>query len=289
VNGAGVVTFRDRTEIDVNFRSVTVTLDAVLDLANDTFQPSLDDLTLVNNSTVTMASTSQAFLFTDTASVTKYGGVAADTGVTSYTSSAQDAQALAQSRVRTQCNPKFRLPQIAFDALTSETNLFAAILGHINIGFRISVTGLTKGMAPRTRVDGIIEGVTMTIGQDAFRVLIDAAPADNPPPMHWDDQDYGRWQAALGAMTLNTSITASGTTILIATSTGKTITTSTATGTYPMLVQIDEEIMQFNTAPSGSTSPQTFTGVTRGMYGTTAVAHTSGAAFSLWPASTWTL
>jgi hypothetical protein len=287
VNGAGVVVFWDRTRLDVNFRSVTVTLDAVNDLANDVFQPSLDDLTLVNNSTVTMASTSTAYTFSDTASVAKYGGVG-DTGVTTYTSSAQDAQALAQSRVRTQCTPKFRLPQIAFDALTSETNLFAVMLAYLNIGFRISVTGLTKGMAPRTREDGIIEGITYTIGQDTFRVLIDAASADNPAPFQWDGGDYGRWQPALGAMTLNSSITSSATTVLIASS-GPPITTSAVTGTYPMLVKIDEEIMQFNSAPSGSTSPQTFTGVTRGMYGSTAVAHSAGAAFSLWPASTWTL
>jgi hypothetical protein len=143
-------------------------------------------------------------------------------------------------------------------------------------------------MAPRTREDGIIEGITYTIGQDTFRVLIDAASADNPAPFQWDGGDYGRWQPALGAMTLNSSITSSATTVLIASS-GPPITTSAVTGTYPMLVKIDEEIMQFNSAPSGSTSPQTFTGVTRGMYGSTAVAHSAGAAFSLWPASTWTL
>ncbi len=46
---------------------------------------------------------------------------------------------------------------------------------------------------------------------------------------------------------------------------------------------VGAERIQLSTAPSGSASPQTFTGVTRGVDGTTKSAQVSGAQVTLWP------
>jgi len=50
-------------------------------------------------------------------------------------------------------------------------------------------------------------------------------------------------------------------------------------------IKIGEEVIRLNTAPGGSTSPQTFTGVSRGQQGTTAAPQASGATVNLWPAA----
>ena len=69
-------------------------------------------------------------------------------------------------------------------------------------------------------------------------------------------------------MTLNTALTPATTTVVIATS-GSNPTFTTTGGSYPFDIQIGEENIRLNSAPGGATSPQTFTGVTRGVNGTT--------------------
>jgi hypothetical protein len=116
-------------------------------------------------------------------------------------------------------------------------------------------------------------------------VVFDLTPADNPAVGIWDDNAYGRWQA--GASTLNSSLTAGGTTVVIATSSGPTW--STTSGDYPLNIKVNAEIITLNSVPGGSTSPQTFTGVTRGVSGTVAVAQASGSAVDVYQTATYGL
>lgn len=62
-----------------------------------------------------------------------------------------------------------------------------------------------------------------------------------------------------------------------------------ASTAYPMNIKVGAEVITLNTGPGGATSPQTFTGVTRGTNGTAAAAQAAAAAVALWPADTWAL
>jgi len=273
---------------DRNFRIpgspvLTVTIES--DDLGDSYSPTFDDQTLINTSTVTRSSISGTLstqTYADVASVALYQR--SDDSVTTYTSTDDDALHLAQSRVAQNSQPGFRLPQIVIDLMTAQNSLYAS-LANIQIGSRIRVTNLKQGFAPATQIDCYVEGWTETVGPDQYTFAIDASPADNPPDAVWEDATYGRWQAE--ASTLNTTITNSGTTVVIATSSGPTW--STASGDYPMLIKINEEILQLNGVPGGSTSPQTWTGVTRGVSGTTASAQSSGSTVDVYPTVTWTL
>jgi len=273
---------------DRNFRIpgspvLTVTIES--DDLGDSYSPTFDDQTLINSSTVTRSSVSGTLstqTYADVASVALYQR--SDDSVTTYTSTDDDALHLAQSRVAQNSQPGFRLPQIVIDLMTAQNSLYSS-LANLQIGSRIRVTNLKQGFAPATQIDCYVEGWTETVGPDQYTFAIDASPADNPPDAVWDDATYGRWQAE--ASTLNTTITNSGTTVVIATSSGPTW--STASGDYPMLIKINEEILQLNGVPGGSTSPQTWTGVTRGVSGTTAAAQSSGSTVDVYPTVTWTL
>jgi hypothetical protein len=269
-----------------------MTIDAEADLDASVYAPSFDELTLFNQSTGNRAAQSGTLssqTWTDPVSSaappTGYGLTTDGSGVTSYATTDQDVLNLAQARVAANAYPGFRLPQIAVDLVTATNNLYAS-LALVEIGSRIRVTNLPVAMAPATQIDLIVEGWTETIGPDTYKVVFDTSPADNPPRGIWDDTSYGRWQCK--GQTLNANISNSATTLAIATS-GTLPTFSTVGARYPLKIQIGQEIITLNSAPGGSTSPQTFTGVTRGVNGTSAAAQTAGAVINLWPAVTWTL
>ena len=75
---------------------------------------------------------------------------------------------------------------------------------------------------------------------------------------------------------------------MLATAAGKP-TFTTAAGDYPLDIRIDAEQITLTAAPSGASSPQTFTGVTRGVAGTAAAGHAAGALVDLAPAPTYAL
>jgi hypothetical protein len=276
----GRVRFADRT-----FRkpgSPALTVDAGADLDPTGFAPSYDELTLVNSSTVTRQG-GAAQTFTDAVSVAKYG-LSAEGGVTSYCQTDQAALNLAQWRVRSQAFPSLRLGKVKVDLLTATTpNLYQA-LATVEIGSRLRVTSLDASVSPTTQLDVLAEGWTETVGIDQYDVEFDSSPADNPARAIVGDLVYGRANPDPGALTLQTGISASATTIKLATSTGPTYTTDPTA--FPQNIIIAAEVITLNNPPSGSTSPQTFTGVTRGAATTTAAAQTAGSVVYLWPAAT---
>jgi hypothetical protein len=280
----GKIRFADRT-----FRkpgAPVLTLDAVQDLELSPYDPAFDDESLVNSSTVSRSAESGTLstqTVTNAASIAQYEVTTGD--VTSYATTDQDALNLAQSRVSADANPGFRLPQVAGDLMSAENNLYAS-LANVEIGSRIRITNLPAGYAPATQVDIIMEGLAETPSTDSYLAVFDVSPADNPARGVWDDTSYGRWQCS--GQTLNANITNSATTLAIATA-GTLPTFTTVSARYPLKIQIGQEIITLNSAPGGATSPQTFTGVTRGVNGTSAAAQAAGATVNLWPAVTWTL
>jgi len=281
VDGTGTVRFIDR-----RFRkpgTAVMTIDAVQDLDGSVYNPAFDDSTLINAESVDRSAQSGTLstqTYSDPISQGIYG-VLADQATT-YTTSDQDALALAQFNVRSQSTPAFRLPQVAVNLMAAENNLYAQ-LGVVLIGSRIRVANIPAKAAPTTQLDLHAEGWSETPSTDGYRVVFDASPADNPPKMVLDDTAYGRLQC--DSQTLSTALTLpSTTTVVIATAAGKP-TFTTVSARYPLNIKIGEEVIKLNTPPGGATSPQTFTGVSRGQQGTPAAAQASGAVVNLWPAS----
>jgi hypothetical protein len=259
-----------------------MTLDAVQDLIQSPFQPDYDDQNLFNSTAVTRADatgTLSTQTYTNTASQTTYG-LTTDT-VTSYATADADALALAQFRVAANSTPGYRLPQVAVDLMSAQNNLYAA-MANVQIGSRIRINNLPAVAAPDASMDFVVEGWTETPATDSYVVQFDLSAADNPPFGIWDDTAYGRAQSA--GSTLTAAITAAATTVQITTTTGPAFTTVSAR--YPLNIQIGQEVITLNTAP-GATSPQTFTGVTRGTNGTPAAAQAINSTVTLWPAATW--
>lgn len=264
-----------------------MTLDAEADLDGGVYAPSFDEMTLVNYSTgnrATQSGTQSTQVAQNAASQAVYGLSTDSSGVTSYATTDADVIGLAQYNVAANGSPGFRLPQVGVDMVTATASLYAA-LASVQIGSRIRLTNLPVAMAPSTILDLIVEGWTETISKDAYHVVFDTSPADNPARGVYDDVSYGRYQAQ--GNTLTAAITASATSLSISTTAGLPVFTMTA-GAYPLKIQVGQEILTLTAASGSSTSPQSFT-VTRGSNGTTASAQVIGAPVTLWPSATYTL
>lgn len=285
----GKARFADRTYRKA--AAPVATFDATDDLTNRYYTPSVDQFTLINQVTVSRSaasgtlSTQTAVNAASAAPVSSGGNGLSASSITSYTSTDLDALENAQQIVAANAQPGFRFPKIGVSLLTAKNALYVAVAG-VQIGSRIRVSNIPTGVAPATQVDLIVEGWTVTFGSDMYDWVADTSPADNPPEGIWDDTSYGRFQCS--GQTLNSTITSSGTTVVIATS-GSNPTFTTTSARYPMSIQIGEEVITLNNPPGGSSSPQTFTGVSRGQKGTPAAAQTSGSTIYLWPAVTWAL
>jgi hypothetical protein len=164
-----------------------------------------------------------------------------------------------------------RLCQIGVDIVTASTDLWDLL--DLLIPFtRIRVSGLPSSQFGVTYADVFLVGWTVTLSSDSVHVLMDTVPAGT-------EVEVGTGRVG-GTCTLNTTVTSSSTTIIVTTLTGQTWSTNAAL--YPCDVNLGGERVTFNTAPSGSSSPQTFTGVTRGVAPSVAAAHTAGVSIDAW-------
>jgi hypothetical protein len=287
--GGGAVFWVRPSDGDVRFpnrryRDTTtpaLTLDASVDLDASVYDPAFDETTLVNSSTASRSAESGTLstqTYTDTTSLAAYGE--SDTDITTYTLSDQDALNLAQAQVAGNSQPGFRLNQIAVKLSASTNSLYVA-LASVEIGSRIRITNLPPGAAPLGTLDLFVEGWTETVDEGTYRWVADTSPI-GAERIKLDDATYGRLGSA--GQTLNASLTNSATTVVIATS-GTNPTFTTVGARYPLNIKVGEEQMTLNSAPGGSTSPQTFSGVTRGVNGTIAAAQAAGSVIALAPAT----
>lgn len=281
----GKVRFTNR-----NYRKAVapkLTVDADDDLGGDVFEPDFSDEQVVNQvqgQRATATGTASIQVVDDLASQDAVGLVSQS--FTSYARSSVDVRANAEQRLASRREPGYRISQVAVDLSTAVTDGITTSVASVEIGDRIRVTNLYAAAAPASTVDLIVEGWSDQFSNEKYIVTFDTSPADQPAMGIFDNAVYGRFAA--DGNTLNATITSSATTLAIATATSKaTFTTSGAA--YPLTVRIDTEEIRLNTAPSGSTSPQTFTGITRGLNGTGAAAHTAAASVALVPTATFTL
>lgn len=284
--GGGAVFYHDMntgksTFLNRHYRSTitpAVTLDAEKDLRKDTYTPSFDALSLVNRSTLSRPSGSSQ-TYTDAASVAQYGLATDYAGSEVYPDSDSAALHIAQDRVASQSAPAFRVGRLTLAVATALTSGLAAALGTLKLGDRLRLSNLVAGKtAPGTQTDVYVEGWTKTLNFTAYDVVFDTTPADNPGRARFGSAKFAPIK---GDSTLNATITAAATSMAIAWSLGPKWTTSS--GSYPIIIRIDDELIQLNGVPGGSTSPQSWTGVTRGVNGTVAAPHTAGAVIHLAP------
>lgn len=281
VTPSGVVRFVNRRYRDN--RTPKLTINAVDDLDGSVYSPTLDDHNLENQATVDRSAESGS-LSTQIASVQdsidQFGLFSSGT-TTSYTTSDQDALNLAQYRAAANAYPALRYQQLSIDLATAGHDLYDAV-GQVVIGDRLRLTNLPAAASPVPTLDFFIEGWTEAPGEDSYKVTFDVSPVDYR--WRWD---VSRWAPDPGVMTLNALIAPAATSLAVATASGPTCTTTS--GFYPVTVRFGEEDIILNTAPGGSTSPQTFTGVTRGANGTLAAQQAAGSVMSLSPPDGWAL
>jgi hypothetical protein len=282
VDPAGVVRFVDRT-----FRKAVtpvVTIDAANDMQASPFSPSIDESVLTNQVQADRASesgtqTSQTYTLPGLAA-----GDAINTNVTTYTMTDADALHLAQYQVAAAATPAYRLPQLSIELTSSLTSNLAVSLAAILPGSRIRVMNLPSDIAPATQMDFFVEGWTEQIDIDTYVWTFDLSPADNPAQAIYDTARYG---PDAGSMT--TTLATAAVTTMVVTTAGTSPTFTTSAGSYPLTVQVGQEQITLNSAPGGSSSPQTFTGITRGVNGTPAAVQPAGSVVNVWPAATYCL
>lgn len=266
-----------------------VTFDAVLDLLGNDWQPTYDVSQIANDVTGSRGTYSgvQAVQHVlDQASIDEFQR--ATDPFTSYAQDDADVLYNAQDRLSRRKDAGFRLPRATVDLSTASADFFAT-LPQLEVGSRIRIGNVVPGALHRSQVDGYIEGWTeeMAAGGAPYVVSFDLSPAGANGLTGGSSERAIFDDARFGCDGQTITITNSSTTAVIATAGGKATFTTDPT-CYPLTIQVEEEEITLNSAPSGSTTPQTFTAVTRGANGSLKAAHTA-AVVELAPAHTFAL
>ncbi|MFF6940473.1 hypothetical protein [Streptomyces lavendulae] len=140
----------------------------------------------------------------------------------------------------------------------------------LDVGSVVRVTGLPTHLPPGP-LDLLVEGISDDVGSESWTLNLVCSPASP-----WVVALADLAKASSSGSTLASSVSASATSLSVATPSGPLW--STSAGDWPISIEIGGEVMTV-TAVSGSSSPQTMT-VTRGVSGF-AGAHTAGDAVTL--------
>jgi len=199
-------------------------------------------------------------------------GVAGDASLASAAWDSSDASVAAADLLR-RFAPDLWIRSITVDLVTATHNLWA-LPSSLRVGQRLTLAGLPSAWFGSTTVDYEVLGWTFTFGHTQAFVRIEMRPAGFVPVVESTSPSTDLApRIAEDDATLVSAITSSGTTVVLASSSPF----STAAGDYPMRVTIDREVLSLPSAPGSSTSPQTWTSVTRGVSPTLATAHSAGA------------
>jgi len=171
-----------------------------------------------------------------------------------------------QDRLQRGANVQLRVASVVIDAMTTPTDRTSDLLALVP-GDRHQFTGLPSTQLGFSTWDGWLLGVDElhTLTEHTFTLYFQPVL----PATAIYDTNYFMGDTDL---TLSASITSGATTMSVATA---TTTTKLETTTFPYTLVIDSEQVTV-TACTGAT-PQVAT-ITRGVNGTTAAAHSSGAA-----------
>jgi hypothetical protein len=252
-------------------RPVDMVLDHILGHLDD-LKPADDDLGRVNDMTVAKSGGS-SFRATDDADIALYGR--ADDSKTLNLYNDSDTELQAWWRLGLGTVDDLRYPLIQID-LRARPDLVTA-WKKCTVGSRIQVTRPPSGLGGQT-IDLLLLGWTETLDEGDGTWLVTLNCVSYLPWIIFQldaSGDIGKLSS--GYSTLNSSITATATSASVATAAPSPPWQTGATSTNLLC---DGEVMTV-TNIAGASSPQTFT-VVRGQGGTTARAHSSGAAIDIY-------
>ena len=179
-----------------------------------------------------------------------------------------------------------RIPNFAFGLHRNDTHPSTAAgqsLMNLDIGDTAYVDGWLAHLAPDS-LSFIMQGYSETLMHSLWELRFNTSPAAVLNTGTWDttDQYAGKQRWGTGSSTLNAGITASATTITIASTAAVTTVEvfTTVSARYPLDILVNGERIRLNSAPTGGTSPQTFNGVTRAVNGVSK-SHLAGVAVRL--------
>lgn len=215
-------------------------------------------------STVTVDGPTQNAVVTDQTLTTRVGS--ANDSEAILNTSSTDLVAWGQDRLQRGANTSLRLASVTIDAMTTPTDRTADLLA-LTPGDRHQFTNLPSTQLGFSTWDGWLLGVeeTHTLTEHTFTLYFQPVL---PATAIYDTNLY----MADGALTLSSSITNVATTMNVTTSNSTVLLETT---TFPYTLLIDSE--QVTVTACTSAAPQVVT-MTRGVNGTTAAAHSSGAA-----------
>ncbi len=190
--------------------------------------------------------------------------------------------AAAQALLYLNKDPQLRLKSVTVDP-SSYPAAWPALLG-LELGACVKVWR-RPATAPAISLTGFVEQITWSRAARTKKTLCTLQISSNARKQV-GQFNTSVYQPDAGSMTLQAAITAAATTLTIITAAGSPVA-SIAPGAYPVNIQVDNEILTLTAAPSSATSPQTFTGVTRGAASTTAAAHTANAIISAATVARW--
>jgi hypothetical protein len=181
-------------------------------------------------------------------------------------SSSSDLTLWGQDRLKRGSSLRFRMATVTVNAMDTPTDRSTDLLALLP-GDRLRVTNLPSNVLRATTLDGYFIGVdeTQSISEHTFELHC-AIVLDDTGLFDTDRFDFGP------EITLASTITSAAATLSCAT-TGPSVTS--AAGDLPFTILIDAEQITV-TAVAGTTLT-----ITRGANGTTAAAHTAGAAIEL--------
>lgn len=143
-------------------------------------------------------------------------------------------------------------------------------VAHLDVLSTIRVTGWPAHLPPDP-ILFLLQGYREVLGKFSWEWTANTSPAGPYTTGLYDveEQAAGRTLWGSGSSTLNAGVTTTATTLVVA---GTALVTTvevwtTDAGQYPMDVMVDGEQITLGTPPGGSTSPQTFTNVTRSVNG----------------------
>lgn len=172
----------------------------------------------------------------------------------------------AQDRLQRGANVQLRVASVTIDAMTTPTDRTSDLLALVP-GDRYQFTGLPSTQLGFSTWDGWLLGVDESHTLEEHKFTLYFQPV--LPATAIFDTNYFMGDTDL---TLSASLTSGATTMSVATATS---TTKLETSTFPYTLIIDSE--QVTVTACTSATPQVAT-ITRGVNGTSAAAHSSGAA-----------
>jgi hypothetical protein len=163
--------------------------------------------------------------------------------------------------------PRFPNIKVSLHRSAIGTNALAEQVRGLDLGDTISLVHLPATVMPPDDVQLLTQGYTETLKKLLWDITFNTSPGGPYRTGRYDQADAaGTPRYTTSGSTVSTAVNTVLTTLVLAYSTAGDNWTTTG-ASYPFDIMIEGERITLTSAPAGSTSPQTFTGVTRSVNG----------------------